>query len=142
MEWLEDVVRARGHRNVRALHRTTFEVTRDDHLTPRGDCIIGVSADKAAAGLSREVREALSIGGSRVVLILETPGHRDLVRARGDPRITSSDERRIIVRRSSFVEPATIAVEADKAAGQLDRGLVEELREGAPLVLVVRVRPP
>ena len=142
MEWLEDVVRARGHRNVRALHRTTFEVTRDDHLTPRGDCIIGISADKAAASLSREVREALSIEGSRVVLILETPGHRDLVRARGDTRITSSDERRIIVRRSSFVEPATIAVEADKAAGQLDRGLVEELREGAPLVLVVRVRPP
>ncbi len=142
MEWLEDVVRARGHRNVRALHRTTFEVTRDDHITPRGDCIIGVSADKAAASLSREVREALSIEDSRVVLILETPGHRDLVRARGDSRITSSDERRIIVRRSNFVEPATIAVEADKAAGQLDRGLVEELREGAPLVLVVRVRPP
>ncbi|HID73268.1 TPA: DUF371 domain-containing protein [Candidatus Micrarchaeota archaeon] len=48
-----DVVTARGHPNIRAEHETTFEVTTEPSLTPRGDCIVGVQADKAASDLSR-----------------------------------------------------------------------------------------
>jgi hypothetical protein len=29
-------IHARGHENVRATHATTIEVTKEEHLTPRG----------------------------------------------------------------------------------------------------------
>jgi len=132
-----DVVRARGHRNVRALHRTTLEITRDDYLTPRGDCILGVSADKAAAHLSREVREVLRRPLSVLVLVLESGGVRDVVLAQGSERLSLSDERRIVVRRSSYVAGDTIGVRANKAAADIDRRLVERLRRGEELVAYV-----
>lgn len=141
-EWLEDIIIARGHPNVRARHRTTLEITRDDYLTPRGDCIVGIMADKATMQLNPEVKGALKTPGSRVQVVLETPGARDRVEAWGDPRLSLSDARRLIVRRSSYVEPATLAIRADKAAAHLDRSLVSELREGARLVVVIRVRAP
>ena len=47
------VFEAWGHVNVRATHRSTFEVTREPSLTPRGDCIVGVSSEVGAAGLPR-----------------------------------------------------------------------------------------
>ena len=140
--WVEDVIEARGHPNVRALHRTTFEVTRESHLTPRGDCIIGVRADKAARDLNPELRLALRNPGARVLVILETPGSRDQVEAWGSEGITADDDRRIIVRRSSYVEPATIAVRASKAARHLSRELVSELRQGTRLTVVVRAQVP
>jgi len=52
-------IRCRGHPCVTALHPTTLEITRDTGLTPRGDCIVGVAADRAARDLPREVRDLL-----------------------------------------------------------------------------------
>jgi hypothetical protein len=37
-------IEAWGHPNVSANNRTTFEVTKEDHLTRRGDCIIAINA--------------------------------------------------------------------------------------------------
>jgi len=33
-----------GHKNIRSLHPKTIEITKDSHLTSRGDCIVGVNA--------------------------------------------------------------------------------------------------
>lgn len=41
------VIKARGHPNIKATHRTTIEVTKDNYLTGRGDCILGIDADKS-----------------------------------------------------------------------------------------------
>ena len=41
-------------------HLTTFEVTRGEHLTENGNCIIGVAADKGCAGLSAVFKEVLA----------------------------------------------------------------------------------
>jgi hypothetical protein len=41
---VEEFIEARGHKKIRGTHRTTFEFTKEAHLTERGDCIIGVRA--------------------------------------------------------------------------------------------------
>jgi len=41
-----EVIRARGHENVQSTHASTFEVTSDDWLTPAGDCILAIEADR------------------------------------------------------------------------------------------------
>ncbi len=132
---------ARGHVNVRAKHRTTLEVTREDWLTPRGDCILGVSSEVGAAGLPGWIREAARDPGSVIVMVLCSGGVCDSVAGRGDPRITLDDPDRIVVRRSTYVDGKTLMVEASKAAAHVRRDLVEHLRRGEPLLVALTVLP-
>jgi hypothetical protein len=66
-----EVLRAKGHPYIRATHRTTLEVTVEDSITPRGDCIIGVSADKSALSLSEEFKNCLRRENGVLIVILE-----------------------------------------------------------------------
>jgi hypothetical protein len=36
-----------GHENIRSNHQKTIEITKESHLTPSGDCIIGVNASSS-----------------------------------------------------------------------------------------------
>jgi len=121
-----ELVEARGHPNVRAKHRTTIEVTTENYLTPRGDCIVGVNADKAAADLDRRFVEQLRNGSLTAIFVAS--GEAQVVRARGVPSLTSTNESKLIIRRSQYVESATVGVEADRSAGlgQEIRGAVEK----------------
>lgn len=126
-----DVVKFRGHANVRATHRTTLEITRDSELTPKGDCIIGVEADKALTDLSQELKETIMSEGTLVlVLVVDELERHDVILGLGDPRLKLSDDRRIIVRRSSFIDSSTLLVKATKSAADLDRELVNDLKSG------------
>ncbi|MEM2247951.1 MAG: DUF371 domain-containing protein [Candidatus Bathyarchaeia archaeon] len=121
-------IRAFGHSLVRATHKTTFEVTREDHLTERGDCIIAVKADKAARDLSERFRDIARRPNAEIIIIIEANGERDVVRAYGSPRLTLTHSMDIVVRKSSYVCARTVAIGADKAACNLSRKLIEKLR--------------
>lgn len=124
----EQVV-ARGHPNIRATHKTTFEVTKEPDLAPRGDCIIGVAANKSPADFSREFKESLRNHSSILLIVLEAGDMRDVVVAHGHPSLLLSDPKKLIVRRSDFIEPATIGIHATKAAANLRRNLVAVLKD-------------
>lgn len=131
-----EVLTARGHPNISARHRSTFEVTRDSYVTPRGDCIIAVSASKAPADLNPEFKRLLRIEGVRVVFTLKAGGFTWTVRGYGSKRLTLTDERSMVFRRSLYVCPRTVMVGADKAAGDLPREVVEVLRRPETEVLI------
>ena len=135
------VFEAQGHVNVRARHKTTLEVTREDYLTPRGDCIVGVSSEVGAAGLPDWIRRAVRDPESIVVMVLCAGGVCDSVTGHGDPGLTLDDPDRIVVRRSSYVDGKTLMVRASKAARDLRRDLVEALQTGARLRVAVTVLP-
>jgi len=128
-----------GHRNITATHKTTFEITKSKSLTKRGDCIIGVAADKACADLDQRVKDALRKGG--VVHLTICVGDLSFkVRAEGSPQLTLTDEEDIVVRRSSYTCPRTLAVRADAAACDIPRSLVNLLRsEGCRGYLLIEV---
>ncbi|RLG77175.1 MAG: DUF371 domain-containing protein [Thermoprotei archaeon] len=130
-----DVVKARGHENVKALHRTTLEITRDEYLTPRGECIVGISANKAATHLSEELRDILRRRFSVLIMVLEVEGDKDLVVAQGSPRLTFTDERRMVIRKSGYIAGDTIGVYANKAARDVSRSIVNKLRQGKELTV-------
>lgn len=123
------VVKARGHPNVSAKHRTTLELTKEDSLTPAGDCIIGVGADKSLKDLPRAFKELLK-QGKGLKIKLECGGFKETVHARGDPALTFADPVSMVARKSGYVCGRTLCVRADKAAADLDRRLVEELKKG------------
>ena len=129
-----------GHPMVRALHPTTIEITTEEHLTERGDCIIGIGASSGCAGLRAETRRALGVDGARVSIRILVAGERFEVRGVGDSRLPLSNQRDIVIRRSTYVDGRTLAVRADFAAVDIPRKIVETLkRADASGVLEVEV---
>lgn len=137
-----DVIEAWGHINVRATHKTTFEITKEKEITPRGDCIIGVKATKSASELSNELKDIIKNNEAVLVIALFTENHKDTVIARGSSKLMLGDQTKIIVRKSSYVNDATIGIYSNKAAVDIDRELIDDLRKGAKLtVLLIGVLP-
>lgn len=123
-----DVVKAFGHKNVKATHRTTMEITKDNYLTPRGDCIIGIKANKGAKDLSEELKKLIRQNNSFVYIVLKVNDKIDIIKGKGDSRLTLENENKIIVRKSDFVSDATIAIKADKSARNIDREIIRDLQ--------------
>jgi len=124
-----EVITAYGHGSIRSTHRTTFEITKEEHLTERGDCIIAVKSDKAVADLSRNFKEAVRRPGAEITITIEAGEEKETVKAKGDPRLSLTDPTDIVIRKSSFVGNRTLAVKADKAAADISRRLIEKLRD-------------
>jgi hypothetical protein len=136
---LTERIRCRGHPHVLATHPTTFEVTAGSHLTRQGDCIIGIAAEKGAAGLSAEFRRVLADDRAVLVTTLSAGECSVEVRGRGSSKMALGHPTDLVWRRSSFVCPRTVAILCDRTAATLPGELIAGLREGAELVVELRV---
>ncbi len=133
-----EVFKVRGHRNVRATHERSLEFTKEDFLTERGDCIVGVSSTKALKDFNNSFKELVRRPTSLVVtLIIGANGSYDIVVGRGSGGLTYEDDVRIIIRKSNYVSGNTAAINSDKAAKDLNRGLIKYLRRDGSEALVI-----
>jgi len=134
-----EVVHACGHENVTAAHASTFEVTTDDYLTPAGDCILAVEADRAPADFDEAFVVAASDADATITATLEADGHEHIVTGRGDPALTYASERSMVGRTSDYVDDRTILLDATHAAEGVDRALVTALADGAEATFTLTV---
>jgi hypothetical protein len=125
-----DWFRISGHANVKAVHRSTLEFTKDNFLTPRGDCILGISSEKAVSDLNQSVKSLIQ-SGSNVYVVVVVEGAYDIIRAVGSRLLTLSDKNKMIVRKSDFISDSTLAIKANKSAADINRDLVDKLRRGS-----------
>lgn len=132
---------ARGHANVSADHASTLEVTTDEWLTPAGDCIVGVAADRAPAEFDPDFVRTCQDSATRIVLHLESPESRDRIVGRGDPDLTFDSDRSLVCRTSTYVDDRTVMVTADGAAADVDQDLVAELTDDVPLSVTLQATP-
>ncbi|RQG91593.1 DUF371 domain-containing protein [Natrarchaeobius halalkaliphilus] len=137
---MEEVIHARGHEHVSAAHASTFEVTTDDYLTPAGDCILAIDADRAPADFDPAFVRACRNADATIAVTLEADGHRDSVEGRGDPDLAFESDRSAVGRTSEHVDERTILLEAAFAAEGFDRDLVEALADGADLTVTITVK--
>jgi len=134
-----EVIRARGHQNVRSTNKTTFEITKEAFLTKRGDCILAVSATKGASELHTKFRETARNQNARITIIIEADAEKEVVEAWGSPLLTFTHPTDLVVRKSDYVCGRTLAIRADKAACDLSRRLVERLRNSHQKVRVTLI---
>ncbi|PSP55883.1 DUF371 domain-containing protein [Halobacteriales archaeon QS_1_67_19] len=139
---MEAVIRAAGHENVSAAHASTFEVTTDDYLTPAGDCILGIEADRTPADFDPEFVAACRDADATITATFEAGGHAETVTGRGDPELTFESDRSAVGRTSDYVDDRTIMLDAGFAAEGFDRDLVAALADGADLTVTLAVEPP
>ena len=120
---------AYGHANVIGDHRTTVEITSESNLTPRGTCIVGVQADMTLQSLDSQVKQLAKSPNTRIVLKLAAADLTEEIEGRGNSGLTYSDSVSMVARKSSFVCGRTLMIEANKAASDLNRSLIERLKQ-------------
>ena len=136
---MEEIIHARGHEHVSAEHSSTFEITTDDFLTPAGDCILAIEADRAPADFDPEFVEACRDADATITVTVEAGGYTDSVTGRGDPDLEFTNERSAVGRTSEYVDDRTIVNDAEFAAEGFDRDLIVALADGAEVTVTISV---
>ena len=118
---------ARGHRNIRATHDKTIELTSDDDFTARATCVVGTVSATALTSLT-------GLRGS-ITITLRVGQLEDRITGIANPRFVGGS--RAVIRRSDFRSPETLVIGADKTAASLDRDLVRALADPESQIDVV-----
>ena len=129
--------RASGHENIRASHRTTLMTTTENHLTLRGNCIICVNAEKGLRDLPQEMKKMAKNSETVITLSINVGAQSFTVKGRGDPKLTYSNAKDIVARKSSYTCDRTLMVNADKAAHDMDKSFVSLLRGSKQEIMIV-----
>ncbi|KZX14111.1 DUF371 domain-containing protein [Methanobrevibacter curvatus] len=122
--------KAKGHKNISSLHKSTFEITQDTSLTPSGDCIVGVASELNLNSFSKEFKDKIANDKTKIVVKLKTENGHDEISGFGHPKLTLTHPTDIVARKSSFICSRTLMVKADKVATDLDRNLINDLKQG------------
>jgi hypothetical protein len=132
-----ETIDAFGHENILSTHKTTLEITKEKHLTKRGDCIIAVKATKGALDLPIEFKEAARKENAKMTITIEADAVKEVINAQGSPHLLFSHPTDLVIRKSDYVCGRTLAVRADKAACDLSRQLVEKLRNPSQKIRIM-----
>lgn len=132
-------ISAQGHENVTARHQSTLEITTDDFLTPAGDCILGISADRAPETFDSGFIDACQDQTARITLTLAAGDVETTVTGHGDPELSFESDRSLVCRTSEYVDERTVMCGANAAACDIDRELIDALEAGADLKATLEV---
>ena len=118
-----------GHKNIRSLHKKTIEITKESNLTPSGDCIVGVSAYCGCNEISDEIKTKLKNPNSNVEFTIIIDDYSFKIKGKGHQDLLFSHPTDIVLRKSNYVCPRTLAVNCDKASDSIPRKIVKLLQD-------------
>lgn len=135
----EDSIVFRGHKNILGLHRNTIELTTEDEISRRADCIIGVSADKACSQLKPALKSHITRSGKLAFEIrVERAGKFEFF-GYGSKDLSLSNPVEIVFRKSDFSSPRTGAIRCNAAASDIPREMIGILQSPESRgVLIIR----
>ena len=117
-----------GHENIRSNHKKTIEITKESHLTPRGDCIIGVNANSSCADLPEELKNKLKNSETNVHFLIKVGNDEFVIEGKGHSDLTLTHDEDIVLRKSDFTCPRTLSVKCDKASDLVPREMISKLQ--------------
>ena len=117
---------AHGHPNILATHKTTLEFTRDSELSLKGDCIVGVRADFELNKIKKIINKSKN---NKIKILIETENKKinGIIEAELNPNFNDNNE--IVIRKTDFVSKRTFAIRSNKAAFELNRELIDYLKQ-------------
>ena len=124
--FLDEVI-ATGHINVLSTHKTTLEITKEDFLTKRGDCIIGINSNKSVADYSLPLKEAIQ-SGKKISVYLECGDFSDNFTGYGHPELALTSPISMVFRKSDFISDRTALIQCSKSSKQVNRELISLLQ--------------
>jgi len=113
---------ARGHLNITAQHHSTFEITKDVHVTKRGDCIIACAAD-----IDMHEVAAFAKNHSMFIVEVKTPHAQEYIIVQSNPHF--HDDKEMVFRRTDFMSERTLGVQASKSARMFSEEIRKDLQQ-------------
>ena len=117
-----------GHFNISGKHETTIEFTKENFLTPSGDCIIGIKSTKSFEDFSQKFLKLLKLK-TKITCILEIAGLKEKIEGYGDHELTHLNKTSMVIRKSDFKCDRTLMIKANKASYELNQDLIKQLKE-------------
>jgi hypothetical protein len=117
-----------GHKNIRALHEKTIEITKESELTTAGDCIIGVNAESGCNDLPPHVKKKLKNSNSIIKFSIKVNEYVYEFTGKGNHDLIINHPTDIVIRKSDFICPRTLAVNCETASNSIPRNMVKLLQ--------------
>jgi len=117
--------KAYGHPNILAKHVKTLEFTKDEGLTERGDCIVGIKADFEKNELKKFNKKAKIIIRAKD----HESGniHESIHKFTINKNFNSNDE--LVIRKSSFDSDRTFGFNLNRGSNHIPRDMVEIMKD-------------
>jgi hypothetical protein len=131
---------ANGDPKITAEHRTTLEITKDRLESAKGDCVVATLSEAGLAALPEDIKSLARSPSARITVIMETGDLREMVSGNGHPNLTFESDKEMVARKSGYVDGRTLMVNSDKAAIDLDRRFVDQLKsKNSKVKITIRV---
>ena len=125
---LKYIFYAYGHKKIKGTHKTTFEITKDAHLTEKGDCIIAVRSTSALMDFPDKIKNAIRSTNAKIKMLLKVDNIVEEIIGFGHPQLQLSHPTDIVCRKSTYICPRTLMINSNKAAKDLSRNLIKKLQ--------------
>ena len=118
-----------GHRNIQSFHTRTIEITKDPNLSLRGDCIIGVNANKSCWDISDKLKHSLKDDHSFIIIDVTVGNMSFIINGLGNSRLLLLSRHDVVIRKSNFICERTIAIRCDRASSDIPREMIMSLQD-------------
>jgi hypothetical protein len=120
-----------GHENVLAINKSTLEFTKEDFLTIKGDCIVGINSDFILEKIKAFLGDNFNNSGIKLPFLkinisLEANDLVDSFVCYYNPTFLS--DLSMVIRKSNFIDSRTFAIMSNKSAIDIDRKIVNFLK--------------
>ena len=117
-----------GHKNIRSCHPKTIEITTEPDLTLNGDCIIGVGAACGCQDIPEQMKNLLRSSKSEILFTISIKDVSFKVKGIGHENLILTNPHDIVIRKSSFICPRTLAIHCNLASDSIPRQMIKILQ--------------
>lgn len=121
-----DSINATGHSLIQCTHGTTIELTKDNYLTEKGTCILGIRASKACYDLTPTLKRKIE-NGEKINVIIKLDDLVDSFYGYGSKNLTLLSKKDIVFRKSNYTCDRTILIKCTKSSKDLNRDIINKL---------------
>ena len=132
--------RSKGHKNVTSLHKSTFKITKDVEIGPTADCIVGVNMDNSMFDFPIEFKKKIADSNTKITVILDSENGHDEIIGYGHENLTLTHPTDIVCRTSDYTCNRTLMIKANKAACNLNKNLIEDLKKEKIMDIEINVQ--
>ena len=130
----------KGHPNVQSLHSRTIEITKDKNLTLKGDCIIGVNANKSCKDLLPKIKEKIKKNNSSIEIELIVEPYSFIIKGSGNEDLLLSNSKDIVLRKSKFICDRTLSINCNYGSLEIPREIIDLLKNlGKTGIMLIKV---
>ncbi|MEJ2251984.1 MAG: DUF371 domain-containing protein [Candidatus Lokiarchaeota archaeon] len=116
-----------GHENITCNHNSTIEITKDNYLTLKGTCILGIKSSKSCQDLNEKTKQYIKAGKKFKVSLISGP-FKDTFYGFGHKKLKLTHKNDMVFRKSNYLCNRTVLIRCSKSAQDLNRDLIENIQ--------------